>query len=126
MEKIPYFYELAKISANKAAEQGINVDPQWIYAQWYQETGGFTSNWQATDHNLGGLYDASGGVMHFDSFIDFANYFGQYLSYYKEDGIAQATNLYSYLAALQHGGYFTADLNSYYMACLEILNLTTF
>lgn len=55
-----YFYELAKISANKAAEHGIVVDPAWIYAQWHIETGGFTSDLQASHHNLGGISSSSG------------------------------------------------------------------
>ena len=43
MEVNQYFYSLAKISAQKAAENGVHVDPKFIYTQWYIETGGFTS-----------------------------------------------------------------------------------
>ena len=42
MEVNQYFYSLAKISAQKAAENGVHVDPKFIYTQWYIETGGFT------------------------------------------------------------------------------------
>ena len=55
MEVNQYFYSLAKISAQKAAENGVHVDPKFIYTQWYIETGGFTSQLQATHHNLGGV-----------------------------------------------------------------------
>ena len=114
MEVNQYFYSLAKISAQKAAENGVHVDPKFIYTQWYIETGGFTSQLQATHHNLGGVTASDGSWRHFTDFIDFANYFGNYLTYYREDGMTNATSLYSYINALYNGGYFTADFNSYY------------
>lgn len=126
MEVNQYFYDLAKISAQKASEHGITVDPQWIYTQWHLETSGFTSDVQASHHNLGGIMTSSGQWMHFDSFVDFANYFGKYLSYYSEDGMCSANTLYYYLAALHHGGYFTSDLNTYYQVMLTTLNSFTF
>ena len=52
MEVNQYFYSLAKISAQKAAENGVHVDPKFIYTQWYIETGGFTSQLQATHHQM--------------------------------------------------------------------------
>lgn len=117
-----YFYELAKISANKAAEHGIVVDPAWIYAQWHIETGGFTSDLQASHHNLGGISSSSGDWMYFKDFPEFADYFGRYLSYYSEDGMSGASSLYDYAAALHTGGYFTADIGSYYNSLLTIVN----
>ncbi|WP_241234880.1 glucosaminidase domain-containing protein [Veillonella caviae] len=122
----PYFYELAKISANKAAENGIIVDPKWIYAQWHVETGGFTSNLQATHHNLGGIYSSSGSWMYFNDFPEFADYFGRYLTYYSEDGMAHTSSLYDYVAALHTGGYFSADISTYYNALLSIVNTIPF
>ena len=113
MEVNQYFYSLAKISSQKAAENGVHVDPKFIYTQWYIETEGFTSQLQASHHNLGGVMDTDGSWRHFNDFIDFANYFGNYLTYYREDGMTNANSLYSYVAALHHGGYFTADFDTY-------------
>ncbi len=63
---------------------------------------------------------------HFTDFIDFANYFGNYLTYYREDGMTNATSLYSYINALYNGGYFTADFNSYYGSVLQVFNTINF
>lgn len=127
MEVNQYFFELAKISSSKAAEQGIFIDPKWIYVQWYVETAGFTSDIQANHHNLGGITSSTGGWMHFNSFVDFANYFGTYLTYYSEDGLSGCVDsLYCYLQALHHGGYFSVDLNTYYQVMLQVLNTTSF
>lgn len=126
MEVNQYFFDLVKIAANKAAEEGITVDPQWIYTQWHIETSGFTSELQATHYNLGGLTTIEGNWMKFDSFVDFANYFGTYLTYYSEDGMNNVSNLHSYLAALHHGGYFTSDLETYYQTVLHVLSSINF
>ncbi|SUP41208.1 glucosaminidase domain-containing protein [Veillonella criceti] len=126
MEVNQYFFDLAKIAANKASEHGITVDPQWIYTQWYIETSGFTSDVQASHYNLGGIMSSEGGWMKFDNFVDFANYFGKYLTYYSEDGMSNASTLHNYLAALHHGGYFTSDLDTYYHTMLHVLNSINF
>ena len=60
------------------------------------------------------------------NFVDFANYFGNYLTYYREDGMTNATSLYSYINALYNGGYFTADFNSYYGSVLQVFNTINF
>ena len=59
-------------------------------------------------------------------FVDFANYFGNYLTYYREDGMTNASSLYSYITALYNGGYFTADFNSYYNSVLQVFNTINF
>ena len=126
MEVNQYFYSLAKISSQKAAENGVHVDPKFIYTQWYIETEGFTSQLQASHHSLGGVMDTDGSWRHFNDFIDFANYFGNYLTYYREDGMTNANSLYNYVAALHHGGYFTADFDTYYSAVLQVFNTINF
>ena len=78
MEVNQYFYSLAKISSQKAAENGVHVDPKFIYTQWYI------------------------------------------------DGMTNANSLYNYVAALHHGGYFTADFDTYYSAVLQVFNTINF
>ena len=75
MEVNQYFYSLAKISAQKAAEHGVHVDPKFIYTQWYIETEGFTSQLQASHHNLGGVMASDGSWRHFTDFIEFCQLF---------------------------------------------------
>jgi len=48
------------------------------------------------------------------------------LTYYREDGMTNATSLYSYINALYNGGYFTADFNSYYGSVLQVFNTINF
>ena len=137
MELIPYFYELAKQAAEYAKERdAYNINPKWIYSQWHHETGGFESELQASNHNLGGLTqsepndtpqpDGDMYYMNFDTFEDYAKYFGHYLGYYKENGIDQAENLYDYVAALKDGGYFGDSFDNYYNGCEYVMSNTDF
>jgi hypothetical protein len=64
--------------------------------------------------------------MNFDTFEEYAEYFGHYLGYYKEDGIHEATTLYEYVEALQHGGYFGDSLDNYFNGCNNVLQNTEF
>ena len=53
---------------------------------------------------------SDGSWRHFTDFIDFANYFGNYLTYYREDGMTNASSLYNYvLFVTSWGDIFTAD-----------------
>lgn len=137
MQVNEYFYGLAKMAKSYAAERGVeNVSAKWIYSQWYHETGGFESELQASNHNLGGLTqyqpndtpqpDGNMYYMNFDTFEDYAEYFGHYLGYYKEDGICDATDLYGYITALKHGGYFGDSFDNYYGNCKYIYENTNF
>ena len=137
MELNSYFYGVAQQAADAAAEKGVgNVDAKWIYAQWHHETGGFTSELQASNHNLGGLTqsepndtpqpDGNCYYMDFNSFEDYGTYFGHYLKYYIENGIASATCLKEYIKALNEGGYFGDSFDNYYTDCQYILDNTTF
>lgn len=122
-----YFYGLAQRAAELA---GAPIRPEWIYSQWVHETGNFTSDLCVNYHNLGGLTqtepndtpqpDGNCYYMQFDSYEAYADYFGRYLRYYVEDGIYDSQNLYDYLAALKHGGYFGDDLDAYYADCQQI------
>lgn len=118
-----YFYSLAERAAQKAAEYGLTIDPRWIYAQWCHETGGFTSELQASNHNLGGLTksqpnetpqpDGNMYYMNFATFEDYADYFGWYIAQYQVDGIYEAQTLEEYVTALCNGGYFGDSLENY-------------
>lgn len=115
-----YFYALAKRAAEIAGE---TIQPEWIYCQWAHETGNFTSDMCTEYHNLGGLTqtepndtpqpDGDYYYMQFDSFEDYAEYFGKYLRYYRENGIYEAQDLDGYVKALKDGGYFGDSLENY-------------
>lgn len=130
-----YFYDLARIAAEKANEgHGDIIKPEWIYSQWSHETGGFGSVLANEYHNLGGLTqitpndtpqpDGDYYYKQFDSFEDYANYFGRYLRYYEEDDIYNATCIDDYVRSLKHGGYFGDTLENYLTSCKRILEET--
>lgn len=113
-----YYYDLA-IRASEIS----GLPAKWIYAQWYHETGGFTSALCVDHNNLGGITqvtpndlpqpDGSLYYMEFYSPEDYAEYFGHYLTLYEEDGIYEATNIREYAEALKHGGYFGDSVDNY-------------
>ena len=119
-----YFYKLAIESAVFA---GYPIQPLWIYSQWRHETNYFTSPLCNELKNLGGLcqlipnnYPQPDGDLFYMVFSDFeecANYFGRYLTLYREDGIYDAYTLYDYCKALKKGGYFGDTLENYYKGC---------
>lgn len=124
-----YFYSLAEKSAEIANgyTEEEPIKPEWIYCQFYHETAGFSSELCTTYHNLGGItQDTPNGLDQpdgslwyrvFDSYEDYAEYFGKYLHYYEEDGIYEANTLEEYVEALKSGGYFGDTLENYIAGC---------
>ena len=49
----------------------------------------------------------------FDTKEGFAEYFGNYLNYFEEDGIKDAVTIREYAEALKHGGYFGDTIDNY-------------
>lgn len=129
-----YFYNLAKVASTTAwNKKGLyNIDGRWIYCQWQHESENFQSDLAKSNHNLGGVTqeepndtpqpDGNFYYMNFDSFEDYADYFGRYLGYYVENGIDQATTLRQYITALKDGKYFGDDLETYLADCEAIYN----
>jgi Mannosyl-glycoprotein endo-beta-N-acetylglucosaminidase. len=120
-----YYYSLAQRAAGVANsyEGGGNILPEWIYCQWAHETADFTSTLCVQYNNLGGLCqstpndtpqpDGNQYYMQFATPEAYADYFGKYLHYYREDGVYEAPSLEDYVRALKHGGYFGASLEEY-------------
>jgi len=127
-----YFYGLAKVSAEIAGEP---IKAEWIYSQWAHETNEFASDLTEEYHNLGGLTqvepndtpqpDGSCYYMQFGSYEDYADYFGKYLQYYRDNGIFDAQSIDDYITALKNGDYFGDTLENYLSDVKNIL-MTTF
>ena len=106
------------------AGQVSGLNPAFIYAQMAHETDGFSSPLCKEDYNYGGITSTkriegmeqpespNSGVWykHFNSDEEFADYYGWYLSQYKENGIYNATNIDEWATALCNGGYFPPQL----------------
>lgn|GEM_PF-3037237 len=121
----PYM-DLAEIAAQEFQNKtGRYLDPNLIWAQWYHETGGFTSELFRTGNNLGGFTttedmgddwrqpDGDLWYKPFSSREDGARFAGAYLANYVENGIADATDPVSYAQALKNGGYYGASVEEY-------------
>lgn len=121
----PYM-DLAEIAAQEFQNKtGRYLDPNLIWAQWYHETGGFTSELFRTGNNLGGFTTAEdmgddwrqpdGDLWYrpFSSREEGARFAGAYLANYVENGIADATDPVSYAQALKNGGYYGASVEEY-------------
>lgn len=121
----PYM-DLAEIAAQEFQNKtGRYLDPNLIWAQWYHETGGFTSELFRTGNNLGGFTttedmgddwrqpDGDLWYRPFSSREEGARFAGAYLANYVENGIADATDPVSYAQALKNGGYYGASVEEY-------------
>lgn len=121
----PYM-DLAEIAAQEFQNKtGRYLDPNLIWAQWYHETGGFTSELFRTGNNLGGFTttedmgddwrqpDGDLWYKPFSSREEGARFAGTYLANYVENGIADATDPVSYAQALKNGGYYGASVEEY-------------
>lgn len=103
--------------------QKTGIPAEFIYAQWYHETAGFSSPLAREDNNFGGLTqeapngmkqpDGSNYYRHFNSPEEYADEFANYIQKYKDTGIFNARTIRDYATALRNGGYFTDSVENY-------------
>lgn len=96
-----------------AIAQNTGLPANFIWAQLSHESDGGNSKLAREDHNYGGVKGNDGEYLHFDNDQEFINYMSDYYPKYREDGIYDAQTADQFAEALQHGGYFTADLGEY-------------
>lgn len=96
-----------------AIAQNTGLPANFIWAQLSHESDGGNSKLAREDHNYGGVKGTDGEYLHFDNDQEFVNYMSNYYPKYREDGIYDAQTADQFAEALQHGGYFTADLGEY-------------
>jgi hypothetical protein len=125
--------DLAYRAANKAAELGLsNINAGWIAAQWKHESAGWSSALFKENCNSGGLTqeEPNGEENHqpdgnfyykvFESYEDYADFFGRYLGYFKDSNIQEASTLDEYIEALKNspsGAYFGDTIENYKANC---------
>lgn len=115
--------DLAELVSQYTERNGRKIPAPFIYAQMAHETGGFKSELALKYNNFGGITqttpngldqpDGSNYYMNFSSPDTFAEYYGNYLSLYAEDGIYDATTIEQYANALKHGGYYGDTVENY-------------
>ena len=101
-----------------------NINPKVIFGQWYQESGGFSSDCSQF-YNYGGMTqtqpngnpqpDGNGYYMEFDSPEDWAEYYAWYLGRLDPSPSGSQTPE-DFATCLKNNGYFGADLNAYIAA----------
>lgn len=96
-----------------AIAQNTGLPANFIWAQLSHESDGGNSKLAREDHNYGGVKGTDGEYLHFDNDQQFIDYMSHYYPKYREDGIYDAQTADQFAEALQHGGYFTADLGEY-------------
>lgn len=96
-----------------AIAQNTGLPANFIWAQLSHESNGGNSKLAREDHNYGGVKGNDGEYLHFDNDQQFIDYMSNYYPKYREDGIYDAQTADQFAEALQHGGYFTADLGEY-------------
>ena len=96
-----------------AIAQNTNLPVNFIWSQLSHESDGGKSKLAVEDHNYGGVKGNDGNYLHFDNDQQFIDYMSKYYPKYREDGIYDAQTADQFAEALQHGGYFTADLGEY-------------
>lgn len=96
-----------------AIAQNTGLPANYIWAQLSHESDGGNSKLAREDHNYGGVKGTDGEYLHFDNDQQFIDYMSDYYPKYREDGIYDAQTADQFAEALQHGGYFTADLGEY-------------
>ena len=96
-----------------AIAQNTGLPANFIWAQLSHESDGGNSKLAREDHNYGGVKGNDGEYLHFDNDQEFVDYMSNYYPKYREYGIYDAQTADQFAEALQHGGYFTADLGEY-------------
>lgn len=96
-----------------AIAQNTGLPANFIWAQLSHESDGGNSKLAREDHNYGGVKGTDGEYLHFDNDQQFIDHMSNYYPKYREDGIYDAQTADQFAEALQHGGYFTADLGEY-------------
>jgi flagellum-specific peptidoglycan hydrolase FlgJ len=94
------------------------IPAKLIYAQWAEETGGFSSSVFKNKNNAGGI-NVPGGTgkdyKSYTSLADFAKDYGNQItsSRYTSKGIMSASDPTSFAHSLKQGGYYTGDESDY-------------
>jgi phage tail tape measure protein, TP901 family, core region len=96
--------------AQRVSEQtGIPAD--FVWAQWYHESGNFSSDLAVNSNNWGGLKGEDGDYLSFNSPEEFADYFAKYIVKYA--GITDASTIEEYARILKDQHYYEASLGNY-------------
>ena len=109
--------------ANWVSEK-IGLKPEFVYGQWYHESGGFSSRLAKENYNFGGMTqsqptgdpadkqpDGTCYYMHFGAPEEWAEYYAGYIK--KCDGVIGTNSVPEFAQALKDNGYYGASVDEY-------------
>lgn len=114
----PYFSEAIRVGKE------LNIPPEIIYAQWWNESGGFNSQLAKENFNMSGLTQTTpngeankqpDGGNYYRQYGNVKEFADDYINFIKENdpsAVGQQTPE-GFVTALKSHGYFTGDLDTY-------------
>ena len=102
------------------------IDAKLIFAQWYHESGGFSSQLARENYNFGGMTqneptgdpkdkqpDGGNYYMHFGNEEEWAEYYAYYCNKCNEPSLSGSTDVTDFATRLKKNGYFGASIDEY-------------
>lgn len=102
------------------------IDAKLIFAQWYHESGGFSSQLARENYNFGGMTqneptgdpkdkqpDGGNYYKHFGNEEEWAEYYAYYCNKCNEPSLSGSTDVTDFATRLKKNGYFGASIDEY-------------
>lgn len=102
------------------------IDAKLVFAQWYHESGGFSSQLARENYNFGGMTqneptgdpkdkqpDGGNYYMHFGNEEEWAEYYAYYCNKCNEPSLSGSTDVTDFATRLKKNGYFGASIDEY-------------
>lgn len=101
MEVLPDWAPDLYVRAAKAASETSGLPVDWLFAQFYLESGGDPKDSGSEKYNYGNVASTEGGWMDFESPEDFGHYFGKYIRLYNSPPCTGVHTFRDYLLCIQ-------------------------
>ena len=102
------------------------IDAKLVFAQWYHESGGFSSQLARENYNFGGMTqneptgdpkdkqpDGGNYYMHFGNEEEWAEYYAYYCNKCNDPSLSGSTDVTDFATRLKKNGYFGASIDEY-------------
>lgn len=102
------------------------IDAKLVFAQWYHESGGFSSQLATENYNFGGMTqneptgdpkdkqpDGGNYYMHFGNEEEWAEYYAYYCNKCNDPSLSGSSDVTDFATRLKKNGYFGASIDEY-------------
>ena len=112
------------IARSKTAASNTGLDWQNIFAQWYHETAGFTSDVLGQYNNAAGMFkDDLSDYITFPNLDSFVDQYSHLIKLYANDGVTGGLSSDDFAQALKNGGYYGDTVQNYQNGMKNALNV---